>query len=392
MAEETEDERIAREISQEEGRRVKHRFEDLKENEQRKVHTYETREDKAMDRGMAEAREHEARQSERIRQIESNQAHQRQDSDRNIARQMDPSEGYVRRNREIQYDKPREQPQYQNNPQQRLELQFANPMDRRAYPGGIKEWAATRPAVTKEVLGRIGHHASNVGKSILSLPGQVSDWHSKAKIKELKEKKFQRMASGTGQTYQEIKNEEKLNKLALRAREAEVKGIEARNGGGGVIAAIGKGLFGGGHTQGASYFNQYNRPQQGNNMLGGQPQQQSNPMDLGANMPGWFQQGIGRPQQQPQQGYGQRSYESSSQGGQQRPVRRYYKDEETHALAERNRELKNKQKQLKKIARRERAIANRESSLESYRARSQKPPADQGQGGGSISSMLFGGN
>jgi hypothetical protein len=237
--------------------------------------------------------------------------------------------------------------------------------------------------VAEKGINVVGHYAGATAGAVAGAYNKYESWQEKKREKEM-----------AGEGYEQYK-------VRKKTREAQLRQIqENRNnvgGGGGGLAAMGRDIFrgrGGSYSnQGSNYFNQYSRPQQqqGYGMLGGQ--QEANPLDLGAKMPGWFQQGIGRPQQQPQQGYGQRSYEYPRPQGQQRPTRHYFRDEESHALAERNRELKNKQKQLRKIARRERAIYNREAALEQYRAQKpQQPQQGQGGGTGNISDMLFGGH
>jgi hypothetical protein len=240
--------------------------------------------------------------------------------------------------------------------------------------------------VAEKGINIAGHYAGATAGAVAGAYNKYESWQEKRKEKEM-----------AGEEYEQYKIRKKTADLNLKEREERLRQIQerGRGSGGGGLAAMGRDMFrgrGGGYSnQGSNYFNQYSRPQQGYGMLGGQ--QEANPLDLGAKMPGWFQQGIGRPQQQQTQGYGQRSYEYPRQGGQQRPTRHYFRDEESHALAERNRELKNKQKQLRKIARRERAIYNREAALEQYRAQKpQQPQQGQGSGGtGNISDMLFGG-
>ena len=226
-------------------------------------------------------------------------------------------------------------------------------------------------------LNIVGHYAGATAGAVAGAYNKYESWQEKGRQKAIER-----------EPYEQYKTRREEARIALETKREQLRQIQEKSGGG--IRGMARDVLGG--RAGGGYRQPYPRyqPQQQQNyglLGGGQP---TNALDLGANMPTWFQQATGRPQQQQRPAYGQKSYEYPT-GGQGRPTRRYYRDEESRELAERNRELKSKQKQLRRIARRERALANREASLSQYRER-QAPPPQQGQGGGvnpgSISGML----
>ena len=237
----------------------------------------------------------------------------------------------------------------------------------------------------KQVIGAgvnaVGRGVNAVDSGVRGSYHRFENWEAQRKQKE--------MANADYETY---KHNQKVKKLELAEKQERFNQLQRVNN-------TPKQSYGGGYAQRPQQY----QPQQGqglslggggSNLLTGGNQTQSNPLDLAANMPDWFQKGVGR-QQEPQQvqPYGQKSYEYPRAGGNAMPRApgRMYKDQEAHELAERNRMLKSKSKQLRKLARRERSIANREQALEQYKRKKQAPPPQQGQGGGSISDMLFGG-
>ena len=244
-------------------------------------------------------------------------------------------------------------------------------------------------------VGAVGGYAKQgvnlIGQGVsgaASLPGKYQDWQRERKIKDLKEKAFERNASGVGKTHEEIEREKRMAKLKEKEQEFDIRQkmqlgelkVASERERINQFQAAGRRVYG----------NQQSGFGLGGGLGGGFSNQNPNdPFGIEGKMPNWM---TGRqPEQQQVKPYGQKSYEYPTQGGQPRVPRapmRQYRDPEAHELAERNRMLKSKSKQLRKLARRERAIANREQALEQYKQRKQAPPPQQG---GNISNMLFGG-